>query len=395
MEVFEGNDKKRTAIYLRKSKGDKGSTKSQLERIEQFITDLEKSGKIAPVNRTIVGKDIDRKKKFNPVEDLAIEGDIYNEGERKSGFDSARTRPVLNEMLRRVANDEYDIIIAESIDRFTRDILDFGRALNGTNLDLWREKGKVFWGIKDNAGLGDKSRPFNEEIINTQNTWGGAGKKQEIEKSIDALEAKINRGYITSRMKAELIGSGTKNAGLDYRKFWKIAQAFGENAKGRLNKPTDVGKQFGRDHTWASNTYEMFRDWNRVKIKKDLTALEGWLNTIDALNEFIRQQPFAYDRASYKSNLVTNVLSNFNGFLNYPAGVNLSDTYKVAKNQLVNFPYPLDFDFDEVGMTNKPNETIAGFTVLRTPITEEEKSKLLKYQTQFRGKGGRGKKLTK
>lgn len=382
--------KKKAAIYLRRSKGEGGSTKAQLDRIKKQVKALEKAGKIAKVNFNIVGKDIDKKERFNASRDLAKKGDVFNDGEGASAFGSARERPALNEMLRRMQEGQYDVVLAESLDRYSRDPLDFARALNGTALDLWRVEGKVFYGFKDGRGYGDGD-PISEPIITTQLMWGGEGKKQEGTKSIDALEAKIDRGFITSRNKAEFVGSGSKNAGLDYRRFWTIAQAFGETPEGRLKSPGKVGSEFGRDHTWASNTYEMFSQWNTHEIEDGLTALEGWFNTVDAINAFIRAQPAKYDKVAFKSEPVKNLISNSNGFINYPAGFSGSEKYPVARNQFIEFPYPMRFDFEELSMTKKPQNDIKGWKVNREDITPGEKEDLMKYQTQFRGKGGKGK----
>ncbi|MBL6893114.1 MAG: recombinase family protein [Candidatus Poseidonia sp.] len=380
--------KKKAAIYLRRSKGEGGTTKAQFERIKKMVRDLEKKGKINKVDYSIVGKDINKEERFKASRDLIKKGDVFNDGEGASAFDSARDRPALNELLKRMRDGEYDIVLAETLDRYSRDPLDFGLVA----LDLWRRDGKIFYGLKDGRGYGT-AEPFNEAIITTALMWGGESKKQEGTKATNALEAKIDRGFITSRMKAEFAGGGTKNAGLDYRRFWKIAQAYGESPEGRLNSPSKVGSEFGRDHTWASNTYEMFKQWASVKISKDMNALDAWFNTVDAINAFIREQPAKYDKVAYKSEPVQNVLSNSNGFINYPAGFSPSDKYPVAKNQFIQFPYPLDFSLEELSMTKKPNETIQGWVVNRESITPQEKEMLLKYQTQFRGKGGKGKRL--
>jgi len=380
--------KKKTAIYLRRSKGEGGSTKAQLDRIKPKIKALQKKGKIYPVDFSIVGKDINKEETFNAQRDLVKKGDVFNDGEGASAFDSARERPVLNELLKRVKNGEYDMVIAESLDRYSRDPMDF--ALVG--LDLWRKDDKLFWGLSDNRGYGTKDA-FNEAIITTQLMWGGEGKKQESQKSIASLDKKLDRGFITSRMKAEFVGSGTKNAGLDYRRFWDIAQAFGETPEGRLVTPTKVGEIFGRDHTWAQNTYQMFKQWNSVKIKPDLTALEGWLNTVEAINEFILNQPSKYPKVNYKSRETQNLLSNSNGFINYPAGLAPSEKYPLGKSQFIQFPYPLDFDFEQLAITEKPNEDIPNWKVSREKMSKKDRGKLLKFQTQFRGKGGKGKRL--
>ena len=371
--------KKKVAIYLRRSKGETGNTKAQFQRIKTEINKLVKSGKIGKIDFNVVGKDLDKAERFNPARDLVKQGDVFNEGDGASAFDSAEKRPVLNELLRRVQEGQYDAVLAESLDRYSRDPLDFATVA----LRLWRDDKKQFWGLSDKRGYGT-GEPFNEAIITTQLMWGGEGKKQESKKSISALEQKLDRGFITSRMKAQFLGSGTKNEGLDYRKFWEIAQAFGENDKGNLNSPTTVGREFKQDHTWAKNTYQMFKEWDSVKIKDDLTALDGWFNVVDAINQYILDQPSAYNKVSYKSAPVQNVLSNSNGFINYPAGFSPSDKYPEASKEFIQFPYPLDFELEQLSMTNKPQETIPNWAITRTKITPDEKANLLKYQTQFR-----------
>jgi hypothetical protein len=122
-----------------------------------------------------------------------------------------------------------------------------------------------------------------------------------------------------------------------------------------------------------------------------LTALDAWFNTVDAINQFIREQPAKYDAVSFKSQPVKNLISNSNGFINYPAGFSASDKYPQAKNQFIRFPYPLDFSFEDLANTQKPQDTVQGWAVERESITPKEKENLLKWQTQFRGKGGAGK----
>lgn len=380
--------KKKAAVYIRRSKGESGDTKAQLERIKNQVKALAKDGKINPVNFDMVGRQFSypetatgKKGRFNPSIHLALKGDVFNEGDGQSAFGNAADRSVLNELLRRMRAGEYDLVLAESLDRFSRDPLDFATVA----LDLWRVDKNIFWGLSDQRGYGTQ-QPFNEAIITTQLMWGGETKKQEGKKSISALEAKLDRGFITSRMKAEFIGSGSKNAGLDYRRFWKIAQAYGDNKKGRLTSPSKVGEEFRRDHTWASNTYEMFKQWNSITLKNDLTALEAWFNTIDAINEFILNLPSMQKVTNFKSEAAQNLMSNSNGFINYPAGFSPSDKYPQASKEFIQFPYPLDFSFEELSMTKKPQDDIQGWEIMRTPITKLEKENLLKYQTQFRSK---------
>ena len=160
--------KKKTAVYLRRSKGETGNTKAQFDRIIKELRKLEKDGKIAKLDMRIVGRDIDGKKQFRSDRDLILEGDIFNEGNGQSAFGNAQGRPVLNELLRRVRKGEYEAVIAESLDRFSRDPLDFSPVA----LDLWRDNAKVFWGLKDNIGYGD-GNPLSESIITSLLMWGG------------------------------------------------------------------------------------------------------------------------------------------------------------------------------------------------------------------------------
>ena len=78
---------------------------------------LEKAGKIQKVNFGIVGKDIDKEERFRASRDLQKVGDVFNDGEGASAFDSARTRPALNELLRRMKQGQYDAVLAETLDR--------------------------------------------------------------------------------------------------------------------------------------------------------------------------------------------------------------------------------------------------------------------------------------
>jgi hypothetical protein len=370
--------KKKVGLYLRRSKGESGSTSEQLKRIKKVVKALEKDGKISKVDWRVVGKAIDKEYTFKASRDLALKGDVFNEGEGASAseLESIRDRKVMKEMIRRMVAGEYDVIIAESLDRFSRDPLSFGWGY----LPIWREQGKIFWGLSDNRGYGTLE-PQNESIITTQLMWGGEGKKQESKKAIGSLERKIDVGYI-SKPKAELLGSGTKGAGMNYRDAWAEMQEVGENANGRLNTPTIVGKKFRKDHTWASNFYQMFKQW------EELDVLEDWFNAVEAINQYIENYPMVNGH-SWKQDKVRQLVKSSNGFLAYPAGVNPSIKYPQGKFEFITFPNPTDFDLEELAITKDPN-LIRGWRVKREPLANK---KLLKFQTQFRGKGGAGKKL--
>ena len=378
--------KKKVAIYLRRSKGDTGDTESQLDRIEPLIQGLEKAGKISKVNRKIVGRQFNYTKaegRFKAPRDLARKGDIFNEGDGQSAFNSARERVVLGELLRRMREGQYDAVLAETLDRYSRDPLDFARVA----LDDWRKGDKQFASLKESFYYGSPN-PLDESIITTQLMWGGEAKKGESRKSRNALEKKIDVGYIT-KPKAELRGSGSKGAGREYRNVWARMLTYGDTPEGRLRKPGEVGKSFGRDHTWASNFYEIFKQWNSYVYPDGETALEKWFDAVDAVNQFIAEYPMAKDGNSYKQPEVKQLIKSANGFLAYPAGVNPSEKYPVSQNQFIIFPNPVDFDLTELSLTPDPN-SIPGWAVIREPLGNR---KLMKHQTQFRGKGGRGKRL--
>lgn len=351
--------KKKMAVYLRRSQGETGSTKDQLKRIEDDIAGLEKAGKVSKINRSIVGRDIDKDIRFNAERDLALKGDIYNEGEGASGFD-AEGRVVLNELIRRVRDGQYDGILVESMDRVSRDWTDF---VSTVPAPLWREEGKVVYSLGDGEYLSDD--PTEEAVINTRMTWGGIAKKGEIKKAKKALDTKIEKGFIQAKLKAEFEGSGTKSAGADYRQLWDMMQAYGTDSRGRLRGAGDISKFFKKDRTWAGRRFKMLSNWHEVTLPDGRNALETWLDSVDKINLFIKEQPFQYTKSAFKSEPVQRVLKAFNGFINYPAGVNPSPNYPVSSRFFINFPVPMDFDFDEIAAVDDPR-TISGFEVQST-----------------------------
>ena len=105
-------DKRKAAVYLRRSKGESGTTKDQLRRIQPVIDML-----------------IDEKKISTPI--------IVDEGRSESGFDI--DRPEFAMLMGKVDAGEVDIILAESLDRIARDALVLGdnagrQLLNGLEL---------------------------------------------------------------------------------------------------------------------------------------------------------------------------------------------------------------------------------------------------------------------
>ena len=136
----------------------------------------------------VVGKSLDGER-FDSKRDLVKKGDIYNEGRAVSGF-TTKDRQVLDELIRRLEDGQYDIVLMETMDRLGRDYGIIARY----GLPLWRDDGIIFYSLSENIGLG-YNFPINEAIVNTTMTWGGVGKQQEIQKSKKAGFKKIE-GYV-------------------------------------------------------------------------------------------------------------------------------------------------------------------------------------------------------
>jgi len=360
---------KKFAVYLRRSEGEKGDTQAQYDRIKKRLADMVKSKEIQPINESIIGRDITGKQKFNKERDLCDDciGDIFNEGNGQSGF-KFEERPVFIEMLRRVRNGMYDGIIVESMDRIARDFA----GLSHLALPLWRNDGKIIYALNSSQTL-DKDRT-NEAIINSQMTWGGIGKQEEIKKARTALKGKILQGYLAGS-NPQFLGDKSKagDTGVDYRKLWEIAQATGENENGNLDNSSAIGKMFKRDNKWANSYYQ------RMKNMEELGVLEEWLSNVEAVNEWMRVNGGDYPRRFYNTKKARTLFDRTRGYFGYPAGVNLAGT-----NTFVTFSSPISIGLDELSeMKNLPDDY-----VLEESITSGEKLDLNIIQTQPRARGG-------
>jgi len=342
--------RKKVAILLRRSEGEKGTPQDQLERIKPMLLDLVKKGKIKKIDWNIVGKDIEGKKRFSRKRDLVLKGDVFNEGRGTSAMGlNEQDRPVAMELLRRMDEGQYEAVIAESLDRFSRDPLSFAYVA----LPLWRDKSKIFWGLQENEGWGANQTPHEESIIVTKLMWGGEAKKGEIRKSKSQLAAAVLRGFVPAS-KPEWLGSKSKAHGLDYRKAWELMQKEGEREyKGNmiLNNPTDVGEPFGKDNKWASLWYSKMKAWD------DLGVLYNWLDGVEQVNEYIRNHQYRRPRDAFKQTDVKNIINSTRGFFGYPAGVNIAKT-----ERFVIFPDPADLDLVQLGI-NKDPRVVEGFEV--------------------------------
>jgi len=362
-EVVKG---KKFAVYLRKSEGEGGSTAAQLERIKRDLIALEKaSGR--KINRSIVGKDIKKKRRFSADRDLALKGDVFNEGEKATGFKTAN-RPVFLELLRRIEEGQYDGIVVESFDRISRDIL----GLAHLALPIWREDGKVILDLSTGKVLGvDREEEALQGIVSLA---GSLTKVAEIKKSDKGLKTAIDDGFLTGFI-PEHIGykaPGKKvgrNTALDYRRAWALMQAYGESFNKRagrntLNKPSAIGAEFGKDNKWASLYYAKFKNW------KELGVLDAWFDAYDALNDYIialGEQSGSFSRRVKESRPVGNILYATRGFFAYPAGVLLA-----KDNEFVKFPQPLAIGLDRLALTNESASDLDDFVVERMPYDGRE-----------------------
>lgn len=366
--------RKKVAVLVRRSQGETGTPKDQLARIMPIIEKLEKKGKIAKVKRAIVGKDIDGKKKFKRERDLIVKGDIFNEGRGTSaGAFKPADRPVLMELLRRMKEGQYEAVLAENMDRFSRDPLSFAAVA----LPLWREDKKIFWGLADNEGWGANLTPHEESIIVTKLMWGGEAKKAEGQKSRKQLRQAIYRGSLTGS-KPEWLGAKSKAHGLDYRAAWEEMVRNGENAEGNVRNPTAIAEKFGKinkstgagDNKWTKAWYEKMKAWN------ELGVLYNWLDGVEKVNDYIRSLG-GYPRNQFQLPGVKNVINSTKGYFSYPAGVNLANT-----DLFYIFPDPADLDLEQLAIHKDPT-VIEGFEVIEEPVGNRN---LVLAQTQPRAK---------
>lgn len=356
---------KKFAVYLRKSEGEGGSTENQLERIKRGLVSLEKaSGR--KINRTIVGKDIKRKRRFSAERDLALKGDVFNEGEKATGFKTAN-RPVFLELLRRLGEDQYDGIVVESFDRISRDIL----GLAHLALPIWREDGKIILDLSTGKVLGvDREEEALQGIVSLA---GSLTKVAEIKKADKGLKTAIDDGFLTGFIPEHIgytpPGRRARKTALDYRRAWALMQAYGESFNKRanrntLNKPSAIGAEFGKDNKWASLYYAKFKNWN------ELGVLDAWLDAYDALNDYILalgEQSGSFGRRVKENRPLKNILYATRGFFAYPAGVLLA-----KDDEFVKFPNPLDIGLDRLALTNESASDLDDFVVERMPYDGRE-----------------------
>jgi hypothetical protein len=351
--------KKRMLIYLRKSAGEGGDTREQLKRMTPKLKELIKEGKIQDIDfDKIVGRDINMKRKFNAAKDLKLKGDILNEGNGQSGFKFTE-RPVLVEGISRLP--DYDGMIVESTNRLARDFA----GLSHLMLPQWRENGKVIYSLIDGQQL-DENRT-NEAIINSQMTWGGISKQEEIAKGKEALKGKIASGYLAGSTPEWFGGKTSGGRGIDYRKLWRLGQIAGLNAKGNLDNSTEIGRIFKKDNKWANLWYQRMLGYDEAGV------LEEWLDNVEAVNRFILENGGEYPKRFFNQRPVKNILAKTRGYFGYPAGVNLFKTM-----DFITFTNPSQMGLDYLA-SDKP---LPFDYVQKQRIPPKRIDRLLKVQTQ-------------
>jgi hypothetical protein len=365
---FEG---KRMAIYLRRSKGETGTTKDQLEELLPLITRMEKANSIKKINRNIGGRDIDKKRRGI---DLEGEFDIWNEGEGQSGY-SVAERPVFIALLEAVRQDVYDGVIAVSMDRYARNYGALSRYAYDL-FDLNRKPPKIFFGVAENIGLGITDE--DEVLISALMGFGGLAKRIEIKKG-----EKKRKG--TSVDKGYLVGSTPEWPGKVYRKKtspgvdYRLGFTLHEEGKSKTAIAKGVGKTIYRP---TRQITEGDRGWTNTWIPKminfkEMNVLDDWLANAEAVADYIISlgpQP----KSNYKQKEVANLLKHTRGYFGYPAGVNLANT-----NEFVLFPSPLDIGIDRLAAVSNPLD-LDDFQVIRNKISDSKIADLNVAQTQPR-----------
>lgn len=357
---------------MRRSKGESGTTKDQLNEITPFIKSLQDKKLIKSFDFGVKGRSID--KTYRGV-DLDRKGDIYNEGDGFSGF-NVDERPVFMALLEKARNGEYDAILAVSMDRYARN---YG-ALSKYAYDLFdlnREpKPIVLYGVAEKKGLGMNEE--DEVLIAALMGFGGLTKRIEIRKGEKKRKGTaVDRGYLLGA-RPEWVGKvyrGKTGGVVEYRKAWEaIQEGQGARAVGR------AARKFEKDGQGSSS---FTRTWKpRLQAYNDLGVLDDWLTNVEAVNDYILNYG-DYPRSSFKSKEVSQLLSQTAGYFAYPAGVVLQvENDGVKKLEFITFPKPLDIGIDRLATVNA--DDMDDFIVIRSSEIPED---LNRYQTQPRSGG--------
>ena len=371
-------EKKKVAIYLRKSQGEKGSIIEQLNRIKPLIKQLEKDGKIAKVNWGIRGRSIDKSYRGTNFDG---DGDVLSEGEGKSAFGPLWNREVIEHLKTEVAAGRYDAVMSESLDRISRDPMELGES---GWVDLYRRKGKTLQSLTNDDMAFEPDNPTGEMIAVALLGFGKLGKLIEIEKSKETMTSttsgtsSMDKGFIRG-LHAEFNGRDTKNAGLDYRRAWELMKAAGEqldengNSLGIPKDTVEIAKMMGKtdwapsiqkhkaNTKWVRSWYQKMKGWD------DLKVLDDWLEVVEAINQYVINLG-PQQKKNFKNDVgLQRILYASKGFMGYPAGLHPTLKSQKDKPEFVIFPNPLKIGFDKLAEFKNPLD-IEGFKVIRKPL---------------------------
>jgi len=371
------NKNPRVKIYLRRSKGESGTTADQLVELQSTIKAIEKAtGK--KIDRGVQGKSLTGE--YQGVE-YFDKGDIWNEGNGVSGY-SVKDNPVFRKLVKdELRKDNADLVLAVSMDRFSRN---YG-GLAFQVYDLWngdaffRGKAlpkKVFYGLSEQRGLGEPGELglINEKVLNSLMDWGGLAKQLEIQKGEKKRTGtNIDKGYLLGG-KPEWVGKVYKGKTaklIDYRGvFEAIQRNEGASALGRIARKFD---RQGQPETSFARTWKP-----RLKAYDDLGVINDWLDNYEAVSAFILEQSPTQPATAFKSKPASDVLRNTAGYFAYPAGVLIVNN-TTEQEEFVTFPTPLSIGIERLAVSNPLD--LDDWEVVRTSTIPKD---LNKYQTQPR-----------
>lgn len=350
--TFKG---KKIAVYLRRSKGESGTTKDQWEAVEPFIDSLVKARLIKKFNKGVRGRDIDKKRKGI---DLNLKGDIWNEGEGASGYNVAE-RKVFMALTKELRKGKYDGVVVLDMSRLARN---YG-ALSRYAYDLWGEQAPatLFYGIAENMGLGEPGQRgiINEKVLSSLMEWGGLAKTLEIQKGEKKrVSGNVERGYLLGS-RPEWLGKtyrGKTSKGVKYRDAWlAIVEGKGTGA---------IARAAGKFNKEGAGDPGFVRNWkSRLINYHEMGVLEGWIDAVEAVNQYIADLG-GYPKVAIKTTAVKNILKATAGYFAYPGGVLLVDPESKSVD-FVEFPYPLDIGLERLAETDDAR-TLDDFIVLRS-----------------------------
>jgi len=373
MAEYDNWEKRKALLYLRRSHGESGTTKKQLERVEDMIDLLEDLGHIEKMDRRIQGKSIDKKYRGEKYG----KGDIYNEGEGESGFKD--DRPVFNAMVKRAIDENYDILMGETLDRFARDSLVFG-AVVGPYLIA----GGTAYGLAEDAIMN-----YEEENLAKKSAaiglmeFGGLAKRIEIEKS---KRARIGRkrktaAGVTTDIRGTAAERGFVSGGvLDWERLLagklNLRDAFlmmegWPKRNGKLKNGNELDRQVGVSQGWHTNWYPRF------KFYEEMGITEEWLSTIEAVVAYLKTLG-KYPKSIMKTDEAKALAYATKAWLLYPAGVNLANTIT-----FVEWPKPLDVGIAAMANAKKV-ASLDKWIVTQSTLAPMEQRKLHPKQTQPR-----------